>query len=77
MESPTNYHEDAHLNVEVLFEKKIQLFVLSSVEDRYMDLESLFSKHTKYLLNILQQIIQSQRFKNILTILGVFSKNTK
>ena len=42
-----------------------------------MDLESLFSKHTKYLLNILQQIIQSRRFKDILTILGVVSKNTK
>ena len=42
-----------------------------------MDLESLFSKHTKYLLNILQQIIQSRRFKDILTILEVVSKNTK
>ena len=30
-----------------------------------------------YLLNIIQQIIQSQCFKTILTILGVISKNTK
>ena len=41
-----------------------------------MDLESLFSKHTKYLLNIIQQIIQSRMLKTILTILGVASKNT-
>ena len=65
MELPTNYHEDGHLNVDVLFMKKIRLFVLSSVENRCMHLESLFSKHTKYLLNILQQIIQSQRFKKV------------
>ena len=77
MESPTDYHKDSHLNVEVLLVKKIRLFILSSVENRCMDLESLFSKHTKYLLNIIQQIIQSQRFKAILTILGVVSKNAK
>ena len=27
MELPTNYHKDRHLNVDVLFMKKIQLFV--------------------------------------------------
>ena len=77
MELPTNYHEDGHLNVDVLFVKKIRLFVLSSVEDRCMHLESLFSKHTKYLLNILQQIIQSRRFKDVFIILGDVYKNTK
>ena len=77
MESPTDYHEDSHLNVEVLLVKKVRLFILLSLENRYMDLESLFSKHTKYLLNIIQQIIQSRRFKAILTILGVVSKNIK
>ena len=45
--------------------------------NRYTEFESLFSKHTMYLLNIIQQIIQSQRFKAILTILGVISKNGK
>ena len=58
MESLTNYHKDGHLNVDVLFAKKIQLFVLSSVEDQCMHLELLFPKHTEYLLNILQHIIQ-------------------
>ena len=77
MELPTNYHEDGHLNVDVLFVKKMRLFVLSSVEGRCINLESLFSKHTKYLLTIIQQIIQSQRFKDILTILGVVSNHTK
>ena len=37
---------------------------MSSVEDQCIHLELLFSKHTKYLLNLLQQIIQSRRFKN-------------
>ena len=32
MESPTNYHEDGHLNVDVLFVKKIQFLILSSLE---------------------------------------------
>ena len=77
MELPTNYHKDGHLNVDVLFVKKIRLFILSSVENRYMEYESLFSKHTMYLLNIIQQIIQSRRFKAMLTILRVVSKNTK
>ena len=42
-----------------------------------MHLELLFSKHTKYLSNILHQIIQSQRFNNVFTILGGASKNMK
>ena len=33
MELPTNYHEDGHLNVDVLFVKKIRLFIVSSVEN--------------------------------------------
>ena len=77
MKSPTDYHKDSHLNVEVLVTKKIQLIILSSMENHCMDLKSLFSKHTKYLLNIIQQIIQSQRLKAIFIILRVVSKNTK
>ena len=33
MELPTICHKDRHLNVDELFVKKIQLFVLSSTED--------------------------------------------
>ena len=47
------------------------------MENCCMDLELLFYKHTKYLLNIIQQIIQSRKLKAILTILGDASKNTK
>ena len=42
-----------------------------------MKFESLFSKHTMYLLNIIEPIIESRKFKAILTILGVISKDTK
>ena len=30
---PTNYHKGRYLNIDILFVKKIQMFVLSSVED--------------------------------------------
>ena len=32
MELPTNYHKDRHLNVDILFVKKMRIFVLSSVD---------------------------------------------
>ena len=33
MELSTNYHNSRYLNIDILFVKKIQIFVLSSVED--------------------------------------------
>ena len=63
MESPSLCHEKAHLQVDVLSVKKLQLFLLSSIEEHCVHLKSLFLKHTKYLLKISQQIIQSRRFK--------------
>ena len=75
MELPTIYHKDKDLNANALFVKKIGLFVLSSTEDQCTHLKSLFSKHTKYLLNIIQQIIQSQRFKKVSTTLKRVLKN--
>ena len=33
MELSTNYHNGRHLNIDILFVKKIRIFVLSSVED--------------------------------------------
>ena len=44
MKLPTNYHKDGYLSVDVLFVKKIRLFVLSSMEEQCMHLELLFSK---------------------------------
>ena len=51
------------------------MFVLSSTEDQCAHLELLFSKHTKYLLKICQQIIQSQRFKKVSITLKRVLKN--
>ena len=75
MELPTIYHKDGHLDVDVLFMKKIQLFILSSTEDPCTYLKSVISKHTKYLLNIIQQIIQSRRFKKVSNTLNRVLKN--
>ena len=54
IELSTIYDKDGHLNVDVLFVKKIWLFVLLSMEGRCAHLESLFSKYNKYLLSILK-----------------------
>ena len=51
------------------------MFVLSSTEDQYTHFETLFYEHKDYILIILQQIIQSQRFKNVSTILKGVLKN--
>ena len=40
-----------------------------------MYFETLFSKYNKYILNILQQLIQSQRLKNVFTVLEGAFKN--
>ena len=62
MELLTFCHKNSRLQVNVLSVKKLWLFSLSSTEKHYIHVKLLFSKHTKYLLNICQQIIQSQRF---------------
>ena len=61
----------------MLFVKEIQLFILSATGNGCLHSELLFLKHTKYLLNKIQHMIQSQRLKAILTILGVVYDNTK
>ena len=53
----------------------MQISVLSSVEDQCTHFKTSFSKHKNYILNILQQIIQSQRFKNVFPILEGAFKN--
>ena len=75
MELPTIYHKDRHLDIDVLFVKKIRLFILSSTEDRCAHLESLFSKITKYLLKKLKQNIQSRRFKKVSAALKIVLRN--
>ena len=58
-----------------IISEEIRFFVLSSTEDRCAHLESLFSKHTKYLLKITQQIIQSRRIKKVSIALKRILKN--
>ena len=50
-------------------------FVLSSPEDQCTHFETLFYEHKNYILIILQQIIQSQRFKKVSTTLKEVLKN--
>ena len=54
---------------------KIQIFVLSTPEDRYTYFETLFYEHKNNIIIILQQIIQSQRFMKVSTILKGVLKN--
>ena len=42
MKLSTSYHNCRHLNIDTLFVKKIQMFVLSSVEDQCTHFETLF-----------------------------------
>ena len=78
MESPSICHENDLLQSDVISVKKLQLFVLSSKEEQRVRLKSLISKHTKYLLKIYQQIIQSGRFKKtFITLKRVLKNMTK
>ena len=42
MELSTNYHNGRHFNIDILFVKKIQMLILSSVEDRCTHLKNCF-----------------------------------
>ena len=63
MKLSMNYHKNRNLNIDLLLMKKIQMFTLSSPEHRYIHFETLYYEHKYYILIILQQIIQTQRFK--------------
>ena len=75
MELSTLCHKNDHLQVDILSVKELRLLVLSSTEEYCVHLKSLFLKHTKYLLKICQQIIQSQRFKKASITLKIVLKN--
>ena len=72
---PTIYHKNRNLNTDLLFMKKIRMFVLSSTGDQYTHFELFFYEHNNYILIILQQIIQSRTFKNVSTVLEEAPKN--
>ena len=75
MELPMNYYKNRHLDIDILFVNKTQMFLMLPLNNRCMYFKTLFSKHNKYILNKLQQIIQSQRLKNVFTVVEGFFKN--
>ena len=48
---------------------------MSRTEDRCSHFETFFSKHKGYILTILHQIVQSQRFEHVSTVLKGALKN--
>ena len=44
------------------------MFMMLPLKERGMYFKTLISKHNKYILNKLQQLIQSQRLKNVFTV---------
>ena len=78
MKSPFICHKNDLLQVDVISVKKLRLFVLLYKEKHCVHLESLFLKHTKSLLKMYQQIIQSRRSKKAsITIKRVLKNVTK
>ena len=69
MELPTKYCMNRNFNTDLLFTKKILMFALPSTEDQCTHFKTSFSKHKNNILIIPQQIIQSQGFENISTVL--------
>ena len=76
MNSTSACHKNDSLQLDVLPMKNLQLFVLSSKEEHRVYLESLLSKHTKYLLKTYEQIVQYGGFKKTSIALKRVLKNT-
>ena len=57
------------LFVDILFVNKTEMFLMLSLNNRFVYFKTLLSKHNKYIQNKRKQIIQSQRLKNIFTII--------
>ena len=78
MNSTSACHKNNSLQLDELPMRNLQLFVLSSKEEHRVYLESLLSKHAKYLLKTYEQIIQSGRFKkNFIALKRVLKNVTK
>ena len=73
MELTMNYYNDRHLDIDVLFVNKTQMFLMFSLNNRFMYFKTLLSKHNKYIEDKLQQIIELRRLKNVfIAVEGVF-----
>ena len=75
MELLMNYYKDRHLVIDILLRNKTKMFLTLPLNNRCVYFKMLLSKHDKYILNKLQQIIQSQRLKNVFTIMEGAFKN--
>ena len=74
MELPMIHYKNGDSNIDILSMMQIGMFRLSSPEDRYTHIETLYYEHNNILI-ILQQIIQSQRFMKVSAILKGVLKN--
>ena len=71
-----NYYKDRHLDTDILFVNKTQMFWMLYLNNRFMYFKLLLSNYNKYIQQKLQQIIQSQRQKNLFTVMEGAFKNT-
>ena len=72
---PMNCYKNRDLDIDILFLNKTQTFLMLSLNSRCIYFRMLLSRHNKYILNKLQQIIQSQRLKNISIVMEGIFKN--
>ena len=75
MELTLNYYMNRHLDIDLLFVNKTQIFLILSLNGGFMYFKTLLSKHIKYIQKKLQQFIQSRRLKNIFTFVEGAFKN--
>ena len=54
IELPTNHYKDRHLDINILFVNKTQIFLMLSLNNTFMYFKMLLSKYNKYILNKLQ-----------------------
>ena len=70
-----NCYKDIHLDINLLFVIKIKILLMISRNGTFMYFKTLLSKNYTYIQNKLQQIIHSQRLKNIFTVVEGAFKN--
>ena len=70
-----NYYKDIHLDVDILFVNKIQIFLMIYWNVRFMYFKTFLPKHNTYIQDKLQPIIQLRRLKNVFTVMEGDFKN--
>ena len=62
-----NHYKNIYFDIDLLLVNKIPIFLMISRNIGFMHFKALLSKHTKYVQNRLQQIIQSRGSKAVFT----------